>query len=77
MSCCTPILKPFNAVTETVIPYPPLLQETYGQVPTVKVLYLQDGEYIEGTGFLTNIALDDEEIRVNHGGEASGIIKIN
>jgi hypothetical protein len=77
MNCCEPIISTFLNETETVIPFPASAQDIYGELPTVKILYLQDGEYIEGTGFITNIKLDDGEIIINHGGEATGIIKIN
>lgn len=77
MSCCTPIIKTFLSETETVIPYPSSSQDIYGPAPTVKVLYLIEGEYVESTGFLTAISLHENQIVVNHGGSASGIIKIN
>lgn len=77
MSCCTPIITTFVNAEQTVIPFGDLQKAIYGQVPNVKVLYLQDGEFIEATGFMTAITLDESQITVNHGGPATGIIKIN
>lgn len=77
MSCCPSISKTFFNEEATTITYPQSYKALYGPIPTIKVLYLQDGEYIEGTGFLTNIAVNSEQIVINHGGPASGVIKIN
>lgn len=77
MSCCPPILTTFLDAEETIIPYPQSLRDVYGNVPTIKVAYLENGIYKESAGFITHIALDTDEIKINHGGPATGVIKLN
>jgi hypothetical protein len=75
MSCCTPIIKTFVSELETTIPFGSSQRSVYGQAPTVKVLYLIDGEFIESV--MTAITIDSDQIKVNHGDAATGIIKVN
>lgn len=76
MSCCTPIIKTFVSEAETTIPFGASQRSVYGQAPTVKVLYLIDGEFVESV--MTAITIDSDQIKVNHGDpSATGIIKVN
>lgn len=77
MSCCTPILTSFQNVATTTIPYPQSLRDVYGNIPTIKIAYLENGEYKESTGFITHVSLDTDQITIDHGGEATGVIKLN
>jgi len=77
MSCCTPIITQFVNATLTTIPFGDSQKTIYGDVPTVKILYYEEGEFRESTGFLTQVKLEDDQLTVNHGGPATGIIKVN
>jgi hypothetical protein len=78
MSCCSPTIVPFfNAATST-IDYGPSLQLQFGQAPNVSVSYW-DGTQFVAAGITTQIKFDTfpvTQIIVDHGGPATGIIKI-
>lgn len=70
MCCCSSSqLFPFTAVATSSIPWTL-------QMPGVIVSYLQDdGSYIQ-SGVFTQVRITGTSIDVDHGGTASGIIKI-
>lgn len=75
MTCCPETIVPFNNQAVTDIPY----SLEYGIKPLVTPLYFVGGEWI-AQGMMTSIKLlgtPTNLIRVEHGGPASGIIKIS
>lgn len=75
MPCCP--LNTFNFInaTQTTIPY----AGEFGDKPLVDVMYLIDGEWI-AKGVFTNIYLlgfPTSSIKVDHGGPATGVIKLS
>lgn len=58
--------------------YGPALQTQFGQAPNVTVTYWDGTQYVE-TGIMTQVRLVGfpvMQIVVDHGGEATGLIKI-
>jgi hypothetical protein len=80
MSCCTPTIFPFYNVATSTIDYSPLLREKYGRVPQVQVSYYDeeaDEYYVSNNS--TRVSLSGNpvnSIAVDHGGAASGIVRI-
>jgi len=67
-ACCVSTSIPFTNVTSTIVPYT-------GEAPFIQVAYLQDGVYvIDGT--LTTVVDTGTQFEIDHGGAASGIIKL-
>lgn len=81
MPCCNETIQSFFNEASTSINYGPSLQAAHGPAPKVTVLYWdEDLEVYVAAGIFTTISFDTypvTEITVNHGGEASGIIKLN
>jgi hypothetical protein len=78
MSCCSPIIQTFFNVPSTTIGYSPSLQAQYGAAPKVTVLYWDGTQYV-AAGISTQIAFDGypvNSIAIDHGGPATGIVKI-
>jgi hypothetical protein len=85
--CCgeTTEIKFIDAL-ETIIPYGPVLQAKHGITPTVFVMYYEPGpdgdeenSFFRIGGTLTPIFLDGDpttQIRINHGGKSTGIVKL-
>jgi len=69
MSCCTITILPFAAALTTTIPYT-------GDKPTVSVIYLQADNTFLIAGVFTQINYIGSEVVVDHGGLASGYIKL-
>lgn len=68
MCCCNQSFPFFNVPTSS-IPY-------VGQVPAVAVSYLQpDGSFIQN-GVYTQVRITSTAIEIDHGGAASGVIKV-
>lgn len=78
MACCTPSIFPFNNAPSSTIDYGPALQGLYGSQPKVFVLYRdsETGEYVVASWF-TRIEFGSGEIRVDHGGNSSGIVVVS
>lgn len=69
MICCDVNIIPFISQASTTIPYT-------GSRPTVSVIYLQaDGTYLQA-GVMTQINIIGTDVVVDHGGLASGFIKV-
>ena len=68
MTCCTQILQPFTNESTTTVPYS-------GDKPTVSVSYFIDGVW-QAMGVMTNWILTATGITVDHGGPATGIVKL-
>jgi hypothetical protein len=69
MTCCTTETVNFVDETETVVPFT-------GTRPSIEVAYLQpDGSFVL-SGISTLITFGANSFTVNHGGPASGIIKL-
>lgn len=78
MSCCNPTIIPFYNTATTTVTYGPSMQLQYGQVPNVTVSYWDGTQYISA-GVMTQIrfvGLPVTQITVDHGGTATGILKI-
>lgn len=76
MSCCPFTETPFVSTASTTIPY----DGTYGTIPNVQVLYEVDGVWYN-MGVLTSIQLIGApgpitSIVVDHGGVATGVVKV-
>ena len=69
MLCCPEIIVPFNGVAETVVPYS-------GTSPLIQMVYSVGGQLI-AQGVFTNWTLSAGTITFDHGGVASGFIKIS
>lgn len=67
MSCCNITYRTFVNEAVTTIPYT-------GAVPTVTVSYLVDGEW--NISVATSIKLVGGNIVVDHGGIATGVVKV-
>ncbi len=69
MICCEPIIQNFLSESITTVGY-------IGNKPTVSVAYLQaDGTFIS-TGMFTQILITATEVIIDHGGPASGFVKL-
>lgn len=80
MSCCPSNITTFSNATETVIGYSDSLRETFGRVPKIEVYYrdpIANDYYISNNqSAVSLIGNPVNQIKVNHGGPASGAIKI-
>jgi hypothetical protein len=80
VSCCQPYIQAFSNKATTVINYSQSLRDTFGRVPQVIVMYWDAASldyWISHTS--TRVALTGnpvDTITVDHGGLATGIIKI-
>lgn len=75
MSCCPESITTFAGVSSTTVPY----SGEYGSAPKVTVLYLQDGVWISA-GIFTQVAMIGmpvNQVKVDHGMVATGIIKLS
>lgn len=75
MSCCPESITTFAGASSTTVPY----NGEYGSNPKVTVLYLQDGLWV-ASGIMTQIAMIGTpvtQVKVDHGGPATGIIKLS
>lgn len=69
MSCCTQNITPFASQATTTIPYT-------GTRPTVSIIYLQsDGSFLQA-GVFTSINFTATDVEIDHGGLASGYVKL-
>lgn len=69
MICCTAIIQPFLSEAITTVGYT-------GNKPTVSVAYLQaDGTFIS-SGIMTQIQITLTDVIIDHGGPASGFVKL-
>lgn len=78
MSCCNPIIVPFFNKTSSTVTYGPSLQSQFGQAPNVSVTYWDGAQYVMA-GITTQvkfIGYPVTQIIVDHGGPATGFIKI-
>lgn len=69
MSCCPSSITSFAGVPSTTVLYS-------GPRPTVTVLYYQSGQWMIA-GVATPIVITDNQVIVDHGGPATGIIKLS
>lgn len=80
MACCTPTIVPFTNVSSTTFGYSAPFVAKYGSTPRTK-LYYWDADaknYYNNNGIPeSEIKFDGENIFVDHGGPASGYIKIS
>lgn len=75
MSCCPQSITSFAGVSVTNVHY----NGEYGAEPTVTVVYYQDGAW-RSQGVATGVSLIGtpvNTVRVDHGGPATGIIKLS
>lgn len=79
MPCCTESISVFSNETITTVTIPPQILAVSTTMPLVQVMYYYEGEYVLG-GMFTLIKLGSvagvPSVVVDHGGEASGYIKI-
>jgi hypothetical protein len=78
MSCCNPITIPFFNKTTSTVSYGPALQLQFGSAPNVTVTYWDGTQYV-AAGIMTQIKLVGypvTQIEIDHGGMATGLIKI-
>lgn len=75
MSCCPSNIIPFNNTAVSVVAYTPAMIATYGQKPKVQVIYYDNGEYYI-SNVQSSVKFAGNEITIDHGGPATGLIKI-
>lgn len=74
---CDPLVIPFNLLETITIPYTQQMKDTYGVMPTVQVwIYNENGELQNMGVAVTFDNYPPDQIMINFGGTASGIIKI-
>lgn len=76
MTCCNPTIIPFTGHDEMTIPYSTAMRALYGDVPTVYVYHLDNGEYIKANIRIAFIGVPATEIKIYNGGLADGFVKI-
>lgn len=79
MPCCAETITSFFNEAVTTINYGPSLQAAHGAAPKVTVLYWDGTQYV-AAGIFTSVAFDTypvTTVTVDHGGPASGLIKLN
>lgn len=80
MSCCAPTIVPFYNVASSRVNYTDTLRNTYGNVPKVEVSYFdEDNNEFYISNNQTRVSLSGNPvnmININHGGPASGVIRI-
>ncbi len=78
MFCCPQTILPFTNEPITIIGLTDALKSSYTLVPNIEVVYLdeQTGEYVL-EGIITNIHVTASQIIIDHGGNATGFIKLN
>lgn len=69
MSCCNLNITPFASAATTTIPYT-------GNRPTVSIIYLQDDGTFLQAGVFTQINFTTTDVEIDHGGLASGYVKL-
>lgn len=69
MICCTPTITNFILETVTTVPYT-------GNRPIVTVLYLQPDNTFQEAGILTLIQITATDVIIDHGGVATGLVKL-
>lgn len=69
MNCCNFTIQPFAAEAITTVPYT-------GVKPTVSVAYLQPDNTLLFNGVMTQINITTTDVIIDHGGIASGIVKL-
>jgi hypothetical protein len=80
MPCCKPYQFPFANQAFTDINYTPEMRESLGEAPKIEVFYWdpEAGEYYQTNGVPgSQMKFDGETISVDHGGLATGIIKLS
>lgn len=69
MICCPATIQPFLSEAVTTIGYT-------GNKPTVSVAYLQTDGTFNVAGIMTLITVTPTQVIVDHGGPASGYVKL-
>ena len=72
MLCCPNTIVPFYSTGSTVVPY----GGEFGDTPNVDVLYDNGDGTFTKAGIFTLISILPTQITVDHGGPATGFIKI-
>jgi hypothetical protein len=76
MNCCAPTILPFTNSGGIVIPYTVSLKAKYGNLPSVVVYHIDNGEYVVANVSATVDGNPATEIRIDNGGAATGFVKI-
>lgn len=71
MACCEEILTPFINESETTVPY----SGEFGDEPNVEVMYEIDGVWQQGV--FSGVRFTGTSVIVDHGGAATGVIKLS
>ena len=69
MNCCNTTIQTFSSEAITTVPY-------IGTRPTVSVAYLQPDNTLLFNGVMTQINITATDVVIDHGGLASGIVKL-
>lgn len=77
-TCCPTSQIPFSNAATSTVEYSIAMQQQYGATPKVQVWYFdpETGEFYLSNSFFTRVAFEDNQIRIDHGGPASGYIVI-
>jgi hypothetical protein len=78
MSCCNPIVVSFFNAATTTVGYGPSLQSQFGLAPNVNVSYWDGTQYVNA-GITTQVKFNTypvTQIIIDHGGPATGLIRI-
>lgn len=69
MTCCSPTIQQFSSESITTVPYT-------GTRPTISVIYLQPDNSFLSSGVMTQINFTTTDVIIDHGGLASGVVKL-
>lgn len=78
MPCCSQSVFPFSNAETSTIEYGPALHAAHGSIPKVFVLYRDPdtGEFLVAPWY-TRIEFSGGQVRVDHGGVATGQVVIS
>jgi hypothetical protein len=79
-NCCDTFLFPFGNALVSDIPYTPNMQQKLGFAPKIEAYYRDEttGEFYHVSGIPASaVSFDGSVIHVDHGGLATGIIKLS
>lgn len=79
-ACCPYTVLNFAGVDTSIFPYTAAMKISYGAKPKVDVFYFnsEDNSFTNNNGIpVSEVKFDGDYIYINHGGPASGYVKIN
>ena len=80
MGCCIPYQFPYANIASSTIQYTDDMKRNLGPYPKVEVLALDPdtGEFVSTNGIPgSEIKFDGNQIKIDHGGMGTGIVKVS